>query len=119
MSEPYRIEQEVPIYVGDTWTMEVIFWLDDAQTAPDDVSGSTFDCQIRRTDKSEDVAATVTCGTTNNQTLGLSLTADQTRQIKPGTYVMDLQEIKADTTVETPLRWENVVVSRDVTRVTP
>ncbi len=107
--------RDVEIYRGDTWAHSIDF--EDANSAPVNMSGKTWLCQVRASTESSTVLATVTVDTTNaaTGTLVLRLTAMQTADLPTQVLRWDLQE----TTGGTVTTWlaGRLTVTGDVSRV--
>lgn len=105
--------RDISIYRGDTYIHEIR--INNSSNTPIDINNRSYDAQIRKT-VSSDVLISFTSTITDaaNGVLQISLTANQTSNIKPGIYIYDLQEINNEN-VLTLLRG-NVNVTGDITR---
>lgn len=84
----------VELYIdqGATFT-NVINITDDTTNAYVDISDHTAISQLRRSHYSANISANITCTITNaaNGELTMSMTADETANVKAGRYVFDVK----------------------------
>ena len=107
-------EQNIIITRGDTVAIVVIMTTNGV--TPINITGRTYQSQVRTQAASPNILLTMTCAITNAAAgeVTCSLTATQTAAVEPGEYVWDLQE-NASGTISTPLSGAFVILS-DVTR---
>lgn len=107
---------DLTITRGDTETVIVELYADEAGTTPIDITGRTYSSQIRTAPDSTVVSATMTCtvtdGPNGEATCVLSSTASAA--LAPGYYTWDLQE-NASGTITTVVSG-TVTVLADTTR---
>lgn len=101
---------------GDTESIVVTMYSDDAQTTAVNVTGRTYTSQLRTSQDSVTISATLTCTVTNGAggEVTCVLPASQSQDLSPGQYYWDLQE-NASGTISTILSGI-AYVSADVTR---
>lgn len=92
---------ELQLDQGSTFN-NIINITDDLTNAAVNVSGYSFQSQMRRSFYSANISANIVCTVTNtaNGEVTMSITAANTANIKPGRYVFDVKSTKEDNTVE-------------------
>jgi hypothetical protein len=85
---------ELVIDQGTTFN-NIINITDDVTNAAVNVSGYSFESQIRRSYYSANITANIVCTITNaaNGEVTMNMTAANTANIKPGRYVFDVKSI--------------------------
>jgi len=85
---------ELVVDQGTTFN-NVINITDDVTNAAVNVSGYSFESQIRRSYYSANITANIICTITNasNGEVTMNMTASNTANIKPGRYVFDVKSI--------------------------
>ena len=85
---------ELVIDQGTTFN-NIINITDDVTNAAVNVSGYSFESQIRRSYYSANITANITCSINNaaNGEVTMNMTAANTANIKPGRYVFDVKSI--------------------------
>lgn len=107
---------DLQIVRGDTESVVVTLYTDDAQTVPVNITGRTYTAQIRPDTESTTVSATWTCTVTNGAggVVTCVLPSSQSVTLNPGLFRWDLQE-NASGTISTLLAGQ-VTVLADTTR---
>lgn len=74
---------------------------DDVTNASVNISGYSFESQVRRSYYSQSISANIICTITNaaNGEVTMSMSASNTANIKPGRYVFDVKSTDATNTV--------------------
>jgi hypothetical protein len=106
--------RNISIYRGDTYVHEIR--IRDSANAVINISGRVYSAQIRRSSSSSNtvVSFTSTITDASNGVLQISLTTNQTANLRSGMYKYDLQEINGSNVLT--LMTGNVTVTGDITR---
>lgn len=85
-------EHDLYCYCGETWSQNVSF---KQSGEPMDLTGITAKAQIRPSENSPTLSAEMGCSVLGSEgKIILGLTAEQTAQLRPGSYRYDLQVTK-------------------------
>jgi transcriptional regulator of nitric oxide reductase len=106
--------RNISIYRGDTYVHEIR--IRDSANAVINISGRTYSAQIKRSSSSSNTVVSFTSTITDaaNGVLQISLTTNQTANLRSGIYKYDLQEINGSNVLT--LMTGNVTVAGDITR---
>lgn len=91
---------ELVIDQGTTFS-NIINITDDVTNAAVNVSGYSFESQVRRSYYSANITANIVCTITNasNGEVTMSMSSSNTANIKPGRYVFDVKSTNTSNTV--------------------